>query len=97
MGRSERKRRIQESLYSQPTGTLTICPSSLNTVMFTFEERYRPSKAGVKSVCLLSDFSIDSEMKDTNEDLHIKCIGVKVQFMAEMNNVQNFVKEQYCV
>ena len=84
---------IQGSLYSQPTGTLTTCPSSLNTVMFTFEERYRPLKAGAKFVCLSSDFSIDPEMKDTNVDLHIKCIVVNVQFMAKMNNVQSCAKE----
>ena len=66
------------------------CPSSLNTVMFTFEERYRPLKAGAKFVYLSRDFSlIDPEMKDTNKDLHIKCIGVNVQLVAKMNNVQS--------
>ena len=32
-------------------------------------------------------------MKDTNKDLHIKCIGVNVQLMAKMNNVQSCAKE----
>ena len=61
--------------------------------MFTFEVRYRPLKAGAKFVYLSGDFSIVPEVKDTNEDLHIKCIGINVQFMAKINNVQNRVKE----
>ena len=89
MGRSERKKRSEKkgSLYSQPTGTLTTCPSSFNTVMFTFEERYRPLKAGAKFVYLVSsDFFFNRSRDEINENLHIKCIGVNVQFMAKMNN-----------
>lgn len=97
MGRSEREKEpIQGPLhYSHPTGTLIICPSSLNTVMFTFEERYRPLKAGAKFVCLYFSRSRDETYK--RENLHIKCIGVDVQFMAKINDVQSCAKSSVVI
>ena len=58
--------------------------------MFTFEERYRPLKAGAKFVYLSSDSFFNRSRDEINEDLHIKCIGVNVQFMAEMNKFQSW-------